>query len=271
MYRKIVDLHVHSDNSYDGNHSAAFICETAELKEMRAICFTDHCEIDWCAKDSKYEKSAFQAFFEVAKAKSAFCGQILVLNGIEIGQPSYYPEIADRIINAYKYDQVLGSIHNLRSGIDPYDVDSFTKEYATEMFDEYLGEIIGMLQWGNFDVLAHLTYPCRYFWQKSGIMLDLNDFKTKIDEILTLTAKSDKALEINTSGLRQPIKRLLPEVDVVKRFKELGGKYITVGSDAHFAVELALNIEDGYDAAIAAGFDSITFFQDRTPISMKIE
>ncbi len=271
MYKKIVDLHVHTDNSYDGNHSAAHLCETAELRNLRAICFTDHCEVDWCKNDPNHEKSAFQAFFEVAKAKSAFRGTILVLNGIELGQASYYPEISERIISSFKYDQILGSIHNLRNGIDPYDVESFTFESATDMFNEYLDELIGLVKWGNFDVLAHLTYPCRYFYSKSGILLSLNDFKAKIDEILSMLAQKDKALEINTSGLRQEINQLLPTVDIVKRFRELGGKYVTVGSDAHYSSELALNIEDGYDAAIKAGFDNITLFQDRIPITMKIE
>ena len=46
MYKRTVDLHVHTDNSPDGNHSAMFICEKAELTELRALAFCDHCEID---------------------------------------------------------------------------------------------------------------------------------------------------------------------------------------------------------------------------------
>ena len=36
MYKNIVDLHVHTDNSFDGNHSATFFCEKAE-REIRTI------------------------------------------------------------------------------------------------------------------------------------------------------------------------------------------------------------------------------------------
>ena len=46
MYQKLVDMHVHTDNSPDGNHSAMYICEHAELTGVRAIAFTDHCEVD---------------------------------------------------------------------------------------------------------------------------------------------------------------------------------------------------------------------------------
>ena len=56
MYKNIVDLHVHTDNSFDGNHSATFFCEKAEMIDLRAIAFTDHCEVDQYRTDENYEK-----------------------------------------------------------------------------------------------------------------------------------------------------------------------------------------------------------------------
>lgn len=271
MYKNIVDLHVHTDNSFDGNHSATFFCEQAEFMDLRALAFTDHCEVDQFEGDPTYEKRIFQAFFEIAKVRSAFRGKLLVLNGIELGQPAYDIETAKKIINSHDYDQILGSVHNLRGGDDFYFMENLTLPEAEKLLKEYFDALIEMLHWGNFDVLAHLTYPLRYFYSKSNLDIDLNKFKNQIDEILLLTAKSDKALEINTAALRQPLNKLSPEVNIVKRFKELGGKYVTVGSDAHYAEHLAADIDMAYNCAIEAGFDSITFFQKRTPIQMKIE
>lgn len=270
MYSHIVDFHVHTDNSYDGNHSATFICEQAEFNNLRAVAFTDHCEVDRCINDYAHERAVFQTFFEIAKVKSAFRGRFLVLNGIELGQPTFAPEIAERILKSQKFDVVLGSIHNLRDGFDPYYGDSFTEAGTHTFLKEYFYEIIQMCEWGNFDVLAHLTYPLRYFFAKSGITVNLNDYKQEIDEILRLCAKKDKALEINTAGLRQKLHKLQPETDVVKRFRELGGKFISVGSDAHYASDLGKNIPDAFKSALDAGFDSITLFQNRTPVQMSI-
>lgn len=271
MYKNIVDLHVHTDNSFDGNHSATFFCEKAEMTDLRAVAFTDHCEVDQFRGDLSYDKRIFQAFFEISKVRSAFRGKLLILNGIELGQPAYDTEIAERILNTHDYDMILGSVHNLRGGEDFYFMKNITLKEAEKLLEEYFSEIIKMLDWGNFDVLAHLTYPLRYFYSQSSLDIDLRKFERQIDEILMLTAKSDKALEINTAGLRQPINKLSPEVDIVKRFKELGGKYVTVGSDAHYAEHLAADIDMAYNCALEAGFDSITFFQKRTPIEMKIE
>lgn len=271
MYKNIVDLHVHTDNSFDGNHSATFFCEQAEFMDLRAVAFTDHCEVDQFNGDPTYEKRIFQAFFEVSKVRSAFRGKLLILNGIELGQPAYDIETANKIVNSHDYDQILGSVHNLRGGEDFYFMENLTLSEAERLLKEYFEELIELLKWGNFDVLAHLTYPLRYFYSKSNLEIDLDKFKTQIDEILLLTAKSNKALEINTAALRQPLNKLSPEVDIVKRFKELGGKYVTVGSDAHYAEHLAADIDMAYSCALEAGFDCITFFQKRTPIQMKIE
>lgn len=266
----LVDFHVHTDNSYDGNHSATFICEKAEMLNLRALAFTDHCEVDRCITDHPHERAVFQTFFEIAKVKSAFRGKMLVLNGIELGQPTYAPEIAKRILASQKFDVVIGSIHNLRNGYDPYYCDSFTEKETEDFMKEYLDELIELCKWGDFDVFAHLTYPLRYFYAQSKILVDLNDYKKQVDEILSILAKKDIALEINTAGLRQKLHRLQPETDIVKRFKELGGKLITVGSDAHYAQDLALGITDAYKSAIEAGFNSITLFQNRTPVQMSI-
>ncbi len=271
MYKNIVDLHVHTDNSFDGNHSATFFCEKAEFMDLRAVAFTDHCEVDQFRGDPAYEKRIFQAFFEVSKVRSAFRGKILILNGIELGQPAFDTETADRILSTHDYDMVLGSVHNLRGGEDFYFMENLTLKEAEKLLEEYFNALIELLEWGNFDVLAHLTYPLRYFYSKSNLTIDLSKFKDQIDEILLLTAKSGKALEINTAALRQPLNKLSPEVDIVKRFKELGGKYVTVGSDAHYAEHLAADIDMAYSCALEAGFDGITFFQKRTPIEMKIE
>ena len=71
------DLHVHTDNSPNGNHSAMFICEKAELTKLRALAFWDHCEIDSFYQD-KYDKRIRSAYYEVAMAQSAFRGKVPV-------------------------------------------------------------------------------------------------------------------------------------------------------------------------------------------------
>lgn len=270
MYQKKLDLHVHTDNSPDGNHSPMFICEHAEFDGMRAIALTDHCEVD-VYKAERYDKRVQQAYFEASKAQSAFRGKVLVLRGIELGQPQYDADTANAILSARAYDVVIGSVHNLRGREDFYYLENITEAQAHALLTEYFAEILNLLEWGNFDVLAHLTYPLRYFYSQSGITVDLREYQPQIDEILKRTAETGKALEINTAGLRQPIGKLSPEFETVKRFYELGGEFVTYGSDAHYAEDVGKGMKEAYDAMLAAGFTQLTLFQHRTPLKMKIE
>ena len=68
---KIIDLHTHTDNSQDGNHSATYMAEVAATNGIETVAFTDHCEVDVFYKDG-FDRRATHSFFEVSKAKSAF-------------------------------------------------------------------------------------------------------------------------------------------------------------------------------------------------------
>lgn len=270
-FKNIVDLHTHTDNSFDGHHSTMFLCETACMKGIRALAFTDHLEMDAFYRDS-FDRTAIQAYFEVAKAKSAFSGKLIICNGAELGQAVYDLPVTEKLLNTMNYDIVIGSIHNLPNVQDFYYMD-FSDEsidyYA--LLDDYFNWELKLAQWGGFDTLAHLTYPLRYIVGNYGKPVDMTRYSKIIDEILVTLIRSGKSLEINTAGLRQPIGVTSPDESIVRRYKQLGGEMITVGSDAHFAEHLGAGIEQGYELALRCGFDKIALYQNRTPTLVPIE
>ncbi len=268
-FKNIVDMHIHTDNSFDGNHSAMFMCEAAEKNGLRSVTFTDHCEVDFY-EEKDFAQSDFHSFFEVSKAKSAYRGKLIVNTGIELGQPTYDTDTAEKIMSRFAYDQVIGSIHNLR-GVDDFALLDYDNRDIETLLDEYFDEIITLAEWGRFDTLAHITYPLRYIVGDKGIKVDLNRFSDKIDSALKALARNGKALEINTSGLRQKIGITLPDESIVKRFRELGGEYITLGSDAHYAEHIGAGIDKGMEIALKCGFKNIALFQKREPVLVPIE
>ncbi len=272
VYKKILDMHAHTDNSFDGNHSTMFMCESAVNKGLRAVAFTDHVEIDFYS-EKHFDRTAAQSFFEIAKARSAFRGKLIVCAGVELGQPTYDIKTAESLISSRSYDFVIGSIHNLRNMEDfwylkyeDYDSDGIDK-----LLRQYFDEELLLAQWAKFDTLAHLTYPLRYICGDHKIPVDISKYSEQIDTILETVAKSGKALEINTSGLRQNLNSTMPDEKIVRRFRELGGEYITVGSDAHYADHLGAGISEGMNIAKRCGFSSITLFQKRHPTQIPIE
>ena len=83
--------------------------------------------------------------------------------------------------------------------------------------------------------------------------------------------KNDKGVEINTSGIRYGLDSCHPNIEIIKRYKELGGKIITIGSDAHRVEDLASNFDIVYDMLEAIQFDTITIYHDRIPELIKIK
>lgn len=270
QHKKLIDTHVHTANSFDGHHSAMRMCEAAVKKGIRSITFTDHCEVD-AFEQGNFETSMKHSIVESAKAKSAFTGVLLVNIGVELGQPCYDAETADRIISDFKYDQVIGSVHNLRGEKDFYFIEDYKKIDVYATLNEYFDEILTMIEWGKFDVLAHLDYPLRYAVGEQKLDVDMTRLSGKTDEIFKLLIEKEIALEINTSGLRQAIGRTLPGVEMLKRFKELGGNMITVGSDAHMEDHVGSGIDEVMTMAKDCGFSCVTLFQKRLPVQIPIE
>lgn len=269
-YTNLIDLHTHTDNSFDGHHSAMFLCETACMKGLRAIAFTDHIEVD-DFYHGNFDVTARQTYFYVANARSAFNGRLTVCNGIELGQPAYDIPIAEMLTEKYKYDIVIGSVHNLRNKKDFCYMNYDEETNYPDLVDEYFDEVLTMAKWGGFDTLAHLTYPLRYIVGEAKKPLDMKRYEDKIDAILRTVAEKGKALEINTSGLRQPLGSTMPGKDIVKRFREVGGEFVTVGSDAHYSEHLGAGIEEGMAIAKECGFNCISLFRQRTPTPIPIE
>jgi histidinol-phosphatase (PHP family) len=267
-YKNIYDMHTHSDNSFDGNHSCILLCENAYSMGAKGIAITDHCDID--GKDYDFRAFTTNQFVEVTKAKKAFEGRLEVLRGIELGQGIYEKEKSLNILNSFDYDFIIGAIHNLENTEDFYFMDYKDKD-VDELLRQYFYSVLELAKWNQTDTIAHLTYPLRYITGRDFINVDISRFYDIIDEIFETIIKNDKALEINVSGLYGELKETLPGKDLVKRYRDMGGKYITVGTDSHYCNKVCIGIDEGYKIISKCGFKQFTIFRKREPVLIDIE
>jgi histidinol-phosphatase (PHP family) len=128
------------------------------------------------------------------------------------------------------------------------------REIVAPSFDE----VEAAARSGLFDTLGHLDVVKRYLhpYVPAGAFADAPDL---YEPILRALVDSGTALEINTSGLRHPVAETYPSAAIVGRFQELGGRAVTVGSDAHRATHFGWALADGYQYAMDAGFEALTF------------
>ncbi len=274
-YRNLVDCHIHSDNSNDAHHSVTLICEKAVTKGLRAISITDHCE---CLKyaEKQYATTCRQSNFEVLKARAVFEGQLAISSGVEIGNPTR-DLIATNDVLKNRFDFVVASVHRIKGKKKGFKALDYLREGNKPelLMPRYLDDIIETVDWNGFDALAHLTYPLRYFPANLISDYDIFSERERIEYILKTLASNGKALEINTLSNEYVTSTVTssmhPCFEIVKLFKELGGEYITVGSDAHDANLVGQKIEDAYDMALEAGFKYVTIYNKREPVSIKIQ
>lgn len=271
-YQKILDMHTHTDNSFDGNHSAMYMCECAVLAGLRGLAFTDHVEMD-IFEQGEFDRWARQSYFSTMKARSAFMGKLLILAGVELGEPTYNIPEAEKLLNTLHYDFVVGSIHNLPGEEDfcYLDVENTTDEELRSILLAYFEEERKLAVWGKVDTLAHMTYPLRYIVGEHERPVDLRDYSGEIEAVLRAIIHSGIALEINTSGLFQHLGSTMPGEDIVDLYRQLGGRLITIGSDAHYGEHLGRGIREGMALAARCGFRELTIFQQREPMQIRME
>ena len=94
-------------------------------------------------------------------------------------------------------------------------------------------------------------------------------YREQIDKILRMLILRGKALELNMSGLRAKLKEPMPPVDILKRYKQLGGELITIGSDAHHIEHVGYGIKEGMEILCDAGFGYFAFYRGRKPVMLK--
>ena len=79
----------------------------------------------------------------------------------------------------------------------------------------------------------NIDYICRKAPYEDN-ELYYSDFPEIIDEILLTLINNNKVIEINTRRFHNK-KSIDSLTKIYKRYKTLGGKYVTLGSDAHYA------------------------------------
>lgn len=271
----ICDCHTHSEWSFDGCEKIDEMCKQAIKLGIDVLTVTDHCEVNgWTTpEDSEFgdfSKLIPQSIKHLKENQIKYNGEFKLLRGIELGQAVQDLKSADIALSLDDFDFVLASVHNVRNTKDFYWLD-YTEESAKELLNIYFNEVLEVAQWNKFDSLAHLTYPLRYITGVHKISIDIEEYLPVIDKIFTTLIENKKALEVNTSGLRQKIGVTMPDEFLLRRYYSLGGRLITVGSDAHKVTDLGKGINQTLHLLKNIGFKNYHYFENHKPIAVPIK
>lgn len=267
------DYHLHSSFSGDSTEPMETMIQAAIKKGLTHLCFTEHMDMDYPVAENSPEGyfllNTDSYLYDLARYKAKYDGQIKLSFGVELGlQPHLKRELA-LYARSHEFDFIIGSVHVV-NGMDPYYPDYYAGRSEEEAYRAYFRAIIdNVKKFDNFDVCGHLDYVVRY-----GPNMDKDysyaKYKDLFNEMLTLLLEKEKGIELNTGSLRRGTKDVSPCADVIKRYRQLGGEVITVGSDAHCAKDIAADFDRAGEILQACGFQYYCIFENRLPEYKKL-
>lgn len=257
----IADCHMHTEFSADSGVLIEKQIEQAIRLGIPRICITDHMDMDYPGGAFYLDTDNYVK--RVRELQETYKEQIKICLGVELGLQEHLQERQQKYIDRYPFDFVIGSVH-LIYGEDPYDHEIFDKYSDEEVYRRYFQAALGALKHApEIQTFGHLDYVVRYGKEKDQ-QYSYQKFADEIDAILKLLIEKGVALEVNTAGFRM-LSFTNPHPDVIKRYRELGGEMITVGSDGHTPDVLGYEFDKIPDLLKSCGFRYYTVFEGKKP------
>ena len=275
----ISDLHLHTklslDASQEADNTVAGMVKAAHEKKISYIAITEHRDIlpsnsELGIFNADLDECARQVASEKARLLEEGRSTVTLLHGVELAHEHTHADEAAKIISEHNYDFILGSLHVMKSGFDFYraNYDEFSDDDIKKRFSDYLSELYDIASSCDFDSFAHCTYPLRYVYRNKRL-IDLCEnpiqyFKDEFADIFKKLIERGKALEVNTSGVKFG-EFTNPDFDLLKLYKDLGGRYVTTGSDSHDKNIIGSGIQVAETMLKELDFDGVTVYVSRQP------
>lgn len=232
----IFDSHIHTTFSTDSNMNVIDAIKTAKVNNVGLI-ITDHMDLNY-PKDIGFRFNPEEYFNEYEK----FRDDTLLL-GIEIGMSQDFKNENNILIEKYPFDQVIGSIHTINNQDIGYP--SMYKNMSYDVIlEKYFNEMVScLLSHPEINTLGHIDYISRYAPVKDS-EIHYNTYREYIDQVLKTCIATNTAMEINTRRIGNKA-AFLNLKSIYSRYKELGGNYVTLGSDSHNLSSISNNFKEG--------------------------
>ena len=256
----ISDYHLHTQFSGDSHASPEAMVEQAIKLGMKSMCFTDHVDFDIPSTKFLIDEDAY--FAKMQEIQDEYKDKIDISIGIELGLQPHLVLRHHEYLNKYPFDFVIGSLH-IVDGKDPYYPEVFKGKEDTAVYLAYFEQFLENIKaFSEFQIVGHIDYVVRYGNQQAA-QYSYEAYANILDEILYEIIDRGLGIEVNTAGIKAGLGFPNPHPDVIKRYKELGGELITVGSDAHTPEYIGYEFENIRKMLIEMGFKYYAQFKRR--------
>ncbi len=263
------DYHMHTNYSSDGKSAPEEMIESAIGMGLEEIAITDHCDFLFKEQPFPYQIDYKEYKSNFLRLREKYSGKINIVFGIEIGVNAYSHDTVKTMVETHGFDFVIASSHDI-SGVDLYYPEFYAGKTKKQAYTEYFENVLLCVKnIDDYSVFGHIDYIARY-GRYEDPSVEYEQFKDISDEILKETIRKGKGLEVNTSGFRYGLETFHPSLKLLKRYKQLGGEILTLGSDAHVPKQITSHFKEAEELIKSAGFTSICRFRNMKPEFVKI-
>jgi len=226
----IVDYHMHTPLCGHAVGEPLEYAEAAMEAGLEEIGFSDH------APFVHYEdlgvtmniKQLPEYYRMTEDVRKKYSNLLRIKIGIEADFVPGYEEKTKAILEDYPYDYVIGSVHFIKDwGFDnPDEYDKWDDHNVDLVYHDYYDLLRQSARSGLFDIMGHVDLVKKFGHRSTQ---DITDEVRKTAQVFK---ECGVAVEINTAGLRKPVREIYPSLSNLKLYAEAGVP-LTFGSDAH--------------------------------------
>ena len=258
----IMDTHCHGQFSADSKATVEAFLGEAKRKNIGFI-LTDHMDVHGY-KDGTFVFDPEEYFLTFEAYRSDEVGL-----GIELGLRAEAKACYEKIVKDYPFDFLLGSVH---APYRSYDDLEFTYRRLHEevsagaCYRYYWENVIHALKENPYiNSLSHVDYIARYHQDLYKGDIPFESILDLIKRAFLLLVEQDISLEINTARLRDPLAQEQWKT-ILSLYTTLGGRDVTLGSDAHRTTDLGRNFDVAVKLADEYGLNIVSFHRQKKKI-----
>ncbi|HEY0582257.1 MAG TPA: histidinol-phosphatase HisJ family protein [Chloroflexota bacterium] len=264
MALPLVDYHVHTARCGHASGAMERYVEQAIQVGLTELGFSDHLFMYWLPPDQRDPELGMAEwehdFYieDVERCRARYRSDITIRLSTEADFIPGHERTLEGILSRYDWDYVIGSVHfvdgwgfddaRYKSGFDGWDIDALYERYF---------ELVGAsAETGLFDTIGHADLVKKFGHRPTRPLFDT------YARLAARLAASGVCVEVNTAGLRKPVREIYPHADLLRACREAGVP-TTLGSDAHAPPEVAADLASGLKLMRSVGYQGFVTYAAR--------
>ena len=258
----LIDLHNHTHLCNHASGSAEDYIIKAIKQNINVYGFSDHAPMNF---DPKY-RMKFNQIDEYENSvlflQEKYKDKIDIKLAYEV---DFLDKYTNEEITKRDIDYSIGSVHFINEwGFDnPNFIGDYKNYNIDDLYALYFSAITDMAKSNLFNIVGHLDL-IKVFNKRSK-----KDIRELAKDTIRAIKKANMVVEINTAGLRKPIKEQYPCKNLLELIYEEGIN-ITFSSDAHKVEDVGVDLMKAKQIAKDIGFSKCAYFHKKEMILINI-